>query len=289
MHTELSRACFDLLVKAAENNIDLSAESPALDELSDMGYVRDGKITKEGLDALEPYRVKRAIFLAAGFGSRMVPVTLKTPKPLITVNGGRLIDGLIDACLDAGVEEIYVVRGYLAREFDRLLDKYPMIKFIDNTMYTEANNISSALLAKDLLQNTYVLEADLLLSNPEIIAKYHYQSNFLAIKKDETDDWCFEVENGIIVKEKVGGKNCWQMVGISYWNSEDGASLSNDLKLAFERDGGRDYYWEQVPLEYCKDNYRVAVRECVSEDIVEIDTFDELKQIDPSYNNFEER
>ncbi len=289
MHTELSRACFDLLVKAAENNIDLSAESPALDELSDMGYVRDGKITKEGLDVLEPYRVKRAIFLAAGFGSRMVPVTLKTPKPLITVNGGRLIDGLIDACLDAGVEEIYVVRGYLAREFDRLLDKYPMIKFIDNTMYTEANNISSALLAKDLLQNTYVLEADLLLSNPEIIAKYHYQSNFLAIKKDETDDWCFEVENGIIVKEKVGGKNCWQMVGISYWNSEDGASLSNDLKLAFERDGGRDYYWEQVPLEYCKDNYRVAVRECVSEDIVEIDTFDELKQIDPSYNNFEER
>lgn len=289
MHTELSRACFDLLVKAAENNIDLSAESPALDELSDMGYVRDGKITKEGLDVLEPYRVKRAIFLAAGFGSRMVPVTLKTPKPLIMVNGGRLIDGLIDACLDAGVEEIYVVRGYLAREFDRLLDKYPMIKFIDNTMYTEANNISSALLAKDLLQNTYVLEADLLLSNPEIIAKYHYQSNFLAIKKDETDDWCFEVENGIIVKEKVGGKNCWQMVGISYWNSEDGASLSNDLKLAFERDGGRDYYWEQVPLEYCKDNYRVAVRECVSEDIVEIDTFDELKQIDPSYNNFEER
>ena len=289
MHTELSRACFDLLVKAAENNIDLSAESPALDELSDMGYVRDGKITKEGLDALEPYRVKRAIFLAAGFGSRMVPVTLKTPKPLITVNGGRLIDGLIDACLDAGVEEIYVVRGYLAREFDRLLDKYPMIKFIDNTMYTEANNISSALLAKDLLQNTYVLEADLLLSNPEIIAKYHYQSNFLAINTDETDDWCFEVENGIIVKEKVGGKNCWQMVGISYWNSEDGASLSNDLKLAFERDGGRDYYWEQVPLEYCKDNYRVAVRECVSEDIVEIDTFDELKQIDPSYNNFEER
>lgn len=288
MNPTLSRACFDILVEAAENKTEFPSESPELSELTDMGYISDGKITQKGLDALEPYRVKRAIFLAAGFGSRMVPVTLKTPKPLITVNGGRLIDGLIDACLEAGVEEIYVVRGYLAGEFDRLLGKYPMIKFIDNTMYTEANNISSALLAKDLLQNTYVLEADLLLSNPKIIAKYHYQSNFLAIKKDETDDWCFDVEDGIIVKEKVGGKNCWQMVGISYWNSEDGASLSNDLKLAFERDGGRDYYWEQVPLVYFKDNYRVAVRECMSEDIVEIDTFDELKQIDPSYNNFEE-
>ena len=253
-----------------------------------MGYIADGKITQKGLEALEPYRAKRAIFLAAGFGSRMVPVTLKTPKPLITVNGGRLIDGLIDACLNAGVEEIYLVRGYLAAEFDRLLDKYPMINFIDNTMYTEANNISSALLAKDLLQNAYVLEADLLLSNPEIIKKYHYQSNFLAIPMIETDDWCFDVEDGIIVKEKVGGKNCLQMVGISYWNAEDGASLSADLKLAFERDGGRNYYWEQVPLEYYKENYRVAVRECKAEDIVEIDTFDELKQIDPSYNNFEE-
>lgn len=288
MNSKLSKACFDLLVEAAENNAGLTKEAPELDKLRGMGYIADGKITQKGLEALEPYRAKRAIFLAAGFGSRMVPVTLKTPKPLITVNGGRLIDGLIDACLNAGVEEIYLVRGYLAAEFDRLLDKYPMINFIDNTMYTEANNISSALLAKDLLQNAYVLEADLLLSNPEIIKKYHYQSNFLAIPMIETDDWCFDVEDGIIVKEKVGGKNCLQMVGISYWNAEDGASLSADLKLAFERDGGRNYYWEQVPLEYYKENYKVAVRECKAEDIVEIDTFDELKQIDPSYNNFEE-
>lgn len=187
MNSKLSKACFDLLVEAAENNAGLTKEAPELDKLRGMGYIADGKITQKGLEALEPYRAKRAIFLAAGFGSRMVPVTLKTPKPLITVNGGRLIDGLIDACLNAGVEEIYLVRGYLAAEFDRLLDKYPMINFIDNTMYTEANNISSALLAKDLLQNAYVLEADLLLSNPEIIKKYHYQSNFLAIPMIETD------------------------------------------------------------------------------------------------------
>ena len=153
MNSKLSKACFDLLVEAAENNAGLTKEAPELDKLRGMGYIADGKITQKGLEALEPYRAKRAIFLAAGFGSRMVPVTLKTPKPLITVNGGRLIDGLIDACLNAGVEEIYLVRGYLAAEFDRLLDKYPMINFIDNTMYTEANNISSALLAKDLLQN----------------------------------------------------------------------------------------------------------------------------------------
>ena len=67
-----------------------------------------------------------------------------------------------------------------------------MIKFIDNHIYDKANNISSALLAKNLFENAYVLEADLYLSNPDIIKKFHNQSNFLAIKKEKTDDWvCF--------------------------------------------------------------------------------------------------
>ena len=253
-------------------------------ELECAGLISDGRITQLGLSVLEPYRVRRAVFLAAGFGSRMVPVTLNTPKPLVRVHGKRLIDGLLDACIKAEIEEIYIVRGYLADQFDQLLHQYPMIKFIDNPLYKEANNISSALLAKDLLSNAYVLEADLYLTNPAIIQKYHYQSNFLAIKKDRTDDWCFDVQDGIITKENAGGVDTWQMVGISYWNTEDGQKLSKDIQIAYENPGGKEYYWEQVPLKVFKNNYRVAVRECKEQDIVEIDTFNELKQIDPTYD-----
>ena len=90
-------------------------------DLSELGYVSNGSITDDGLAALEPYRVRRAIFLAAGFGSRLVPVTLNTPKPLVRVNGTRIIDTLIDACLSIGIDEIYVVRGYLGEQFDQLL------------------------------------------------------------------------------------------------------------------------------------------------------------------------
>ena len=68
-------------------------------------------ITKKGLQALKPYMVKRAIFLAAGFGSRMVPVTLKTPKPLVVVNGKRIIETLLDAVMEAGIPEIIIVTG----------------------------------------------------------------------------------------------------------------------------------------------------------------------------------
>ncbi|MBQ1894064.1 MAG: NTP transferase domain-containing protein [Clostridiales bacterium] len=253
-------------------------------ELNEAGFASDGRITDKGLEALEPYRAKRAVFIAAGFGSRMVPITLNTPKPLVRVHGQRIIDGLLDACLKAGIEEIYIVRGYLAEQFDQLLYKYPMIRFIENPMFNEANNISSSLVARYMLSNSYVFEADLLIANPDIIRKYHYTSDFLAIKKDRTDDWCFEVKDGVIVEEKVGGEDCWQMVGISYWDEADGRKLCNDIKETFDQPGGKERYWEQVPLVYCKKNYKVAVRECREEDIVEIDSFRELKAIDKTYD-----
>lgn len=255
----------------------------AVRELSDRHLVSNGFITGEGLKALQPYRVKRAIFLAAGTGSRMLPITINTPKPLVRVHGIRIIDRLIDACLAAGIREIYIVRGYLSEQFDQLVWKYPMVRFIENAAYDRANNILSALLAENLLKNAYVLEADLLIYNAEIIRKYQYASNFLAIRKQYTDDWCFEVQDGKIVSEKLGGKDCWQMVGISYWNGTDGRKLSLDIPEVYSSPGGKELYWEQVPLTERKEHYIVEVRECSEADIVEIDTFQELKAVDPHY------
>ena len=294
---DLTRKQFDVLVCieksktsmtqreiAEETGMSVGSVNRALAVLMEAGLVDNGQITPLGYTALEPYRVKRAIFIAAGFGSRLVPITFNTPKPLVRVHGKRIIDTLLDACLEAGINEIYIVRGYLSEQFDQLLYRYPMIKFLENPVYNEANNISSALVARYLLSNAYVFEADLLISNPKIIKKYHYTSDFLAIKKDRTDDWCFEVKNGVIVEQKVGGLDCWQMVGVSYWNEEDGHKLSQDIAEVYATPGGRERYWEQVPLNYRKQNYSVEIMECFDEDIVEIDTFRELKAIDKTYD-----
>lgn len=294
---KLSRKQFDILKVMAEESRKLTQReieektgyslgtiNKTVKELSELGLSDGGSINEKGLLSLEPYRVKRAVFIAAGFGSRMVPITLNTPKPLVRVNGKRIIDTLLDACVMAGIEEIYIVRGYLGEQFDQLLYKYPNIKFLENPAYNDANNISSSLVARYLLSNAYVFEADLVLSNPKIIKKYQYTSNFLGIKVDRSDDWCFEVKDNVIVEEKVGGVNCYQMVGISYWDEEDGLKLSNDIETVYKTPGGKERYWEQVPLVYCKDNYRVEVRECLGSDIVEIDSFKELKAIDKSYD-----
>lgn len=242
------------------------------------------EVTLKGYEWLEPYRVKKAIFMAAGFGSRMVPVTLNTPKPLIMVHGKKIIETLLDAVLEAGINEIIIVRGYLSEQFDVLLKKYPMIKFIENPIYNEANNISSAYLVKDLLANAYMLESDLVLYNKEIIRKYEYSSNYTGMKVDVTDDWCFETKKDIITKVKVGGKDVHHMFGISYWSKEDAKHMSEDIDKVFHSPGGKERYWDEVPLKDCIDHYSIRIRPVNKGDVVEIDTFNELKQIDPVYN-----
>lgn len=264
-------------------DISLGSVSRHLEILRNEGLINGTIVTDKGMEVLEPCRVKRAVFIAAGFGSRLVPITLNTPKPLVRVNGTRMIDTLLDAVVNAGIEEIYVVRGYLGEQFDQLLYKYPNIKFIENPIYNEANNISSALIARSLLQNAYVFEADLVLYNPELITKYQYTSNYLGVPVEKTDDWCFEVKNRVITKLCIGGTDCYHMFGISYWNAEDGKKLESDIEKVFNLPGGKERYWDQVSLEYCLKNYQVEVRPCTFEDIIEIDTYNDLKKLDHTY------
>ena len=265
-------------------NFSVGTVNKLWNELEEKGFINEKHITKKGLAALEPYRVKRAIFIAAGFGSRLVPITLNTPKPLVRVKGVRIIDTLLDAVIAAGIEEIIIVRGYLAEQFDQLKYKYPMVKFVENPLYNEANNISSVMCIRYLLSNAYILEADLLLSNPKLITKYQYCSNYLGVPTDKTDDWCFYMDGDRIKRIGVGGVDCYHMFGISYWSEDDGKKLCNHVEQVYNSPGGKERYWDQVALgEYIKE-YNIGVRECTFDDIVEIDTFRELKELDPVYD-----
>lgn len=241
-------------------------------------------VTLKGYEWLEPHRVKRAVFMAAGFGSRMVPLTLNTPKPLIKVHGKRIIETLLDAVLDAGIKEIVIVRGYLGEQFELLLKKYPMIRLVDNPLYNEANNISSAYVVRDLLSGAYIMDSDLVLYNKDLIRKYEYTTNYIGMPVEVTDDWCFETKKGVITKMKVGGTNVHHMYGLSYWNKEDGAKLERDIFDVFHSPGGKECFWDDVALTKCPKNYQVMVRPVDKGDIVEIDSYKELCMIDPVYN-----
>ena len=70
-----------------------------------------------------------------------------------------------------------------------------------------------------------------MLYNPALITKYQYTSNYLGVPVEVTDDWCFEAnKNRVITKLSIGGRNCYHMFGISYWNAQDGAKLYEDVQ-----------------------------------------------------------
>lgn len=242
------------------------------------------QITQSGLEALETYRVKRAVIIGAGFGSRMMPATKDCPKPMVKVNGKRIIETQLDALIDAGIKDIIIVRGYKKEKYDELLKKYPFLKFIDNDDYDKTNNISSVMKVLDKIKGgTYLNEADLYITNPDVITKYQYTSNILGSYSLETDDWSFRMKDGHIVDYQQGNTYCYNYYGISYWTAEDCDKLRRDWSEAYSTKNGKQLFWEFIPLKLCHDNYQVEIRQCAKKDIMEIDNYYELAALDKSY------
>ncbi len=269
--------------------ISSTAVMTSLTCLKDRGLIVESEnelnVTEKGLNALEPYRVKRAIILAAGFGSRMMPATEDCPKPMVKVNGVRIIDTLLDALVAVGITDITIIGGYKYEKLKDLLRKYPFICLIENGNYDSTNNISSAVLSLDHLHDgCYFCEADLYITNPGIITKYQYASNILGSYSMETDDWSFKMADGYLTDYKKGNTYCYNYYGISYWSPEDCEKLKRDFTEVFhDPEGGKDYFWEFIPFVLRKENYKVEIRPCMKQDVMEIDNYYELAQLDPRY------
>ena len=261
-----------------------------VEKLKKAGYIMYGEngcqVTEEGYRYLEPYKVKRAVLMAAGFGSRMKPVTLTTPKPMVKVNGKVIIETLLDALVEKGITDITIVTGYLNEKFEELKKKYPMVRTVYNDRYSCENNISSAMHVKDLYSNAYVMDADLYLRNKDIVRRYEYASNYIGVWVDETDDWRFIMEDDHAVGMTRGGKDVYLMAGISYWTKDAGEHFEKDIQELYQTEEGKQCYWDDVVLTKFNEHYDIKVRPCTADDITEIDSIEELAQVDPSYKKY---
>ena len=173
-------------------------------------------------------KVERAIITAAGFGSRMNPITLDTPKPLVPVNGKPMIETTIDALRKQGIYEIYVIVGYLKEKFEYLTEKYPGLELIENPDYETANSISSLYAAREHLANSIVLDGDQIIYNDSVFAPEFERSGYNAsYKEDGVPEWLAEIdENGIIQKVSIeGAEKGWAISGICRWTEEDANKL----------------------------------------------------------------
>ena len=235
------------------------------------------------------HSVKRAIIMAAGKGERMRPVTFHTPKPLIPVNGERMIDSVIKALHLNGIYEIYVVTGYLKEKFNDLPVQYPGLQLIENPYYNTSNNISSLYVAREHLSDCFVLDGDQIIYDSEILKPEFTLSGYNCIYTDaETDEWLMKVKDGIVTScSRNGGSHGWQLFSVSRWSEEDGRNLKAHLEEEFDIKMNRQIYWDDVAMFCHPEDYSLGIYPMKKGDLIEIDSFKELIEIDPSYKDHE--
>ena len=235
----------------------------------------------------ETHTVKRAIIMAAGIGKRMQPLTYEIPKPLVRVNGVRMIDTVVDGLRENGITEIYVVVGHLKEQFYSWSRERGDITIIENPYYDTCNNISSLYVAREHLGDCIILDGDQIIYNPTILDPHFTLSGYNAVWcEGETTEWLMDVNDGVVHGcSRTGGSHGWQLYSISRWSEEDGEKLKRHLELEFEG-GNRQIYWDDVAMFCHFPEYRLGIREMRSTDIIEIDGLDELVEIDHSYSKY---
>ena len=263
------------------------------------------KLTDKGLDALKPYKVDCALIMAAGFGSRFVPLSFEKPKGLLEVFGEPMVERQIRQLKEAGIDDIAIVVGYMKEKFEYLTDKFGL-KLIYNPDYSRRNNIGSIEYAYDYLygKNAYILSSDNWIRSN----MYHsyepcawYSSKHA---EGRTSEWTLVTDKKGRIKDTFpGGTDCDYMFGPAYFSREFGESFLPVLKKYCELPGTEDYYWEHVlmqmlngearkrinayfgrvpELELC-DNIEMYINRQPEDNVYEFENLEELRDFDPKY------
>lgn len=266
----------------AKTNLSLGSVNAALKQAQEKGYILDGRLTEVGRDALEPYKVKNAIIMAAGLSSRFAPISYERPKGTLRVKGEILIERQIKQLLEAGIRDICVVVGYKKEYFFYLSVKYG-VDIVVNPEYATKNNNSTLWYAKDKLDNTYICSSDnYFVNNP--FELYVYDSYYAVQEhKGASNEWfVFCGAKDRINKVEVGGTSGKIMLGHVYFSRAFSKKFRAILENEYAKPQTATKLWEELYIDHIKELDMYA-RTYPAQDILEFDSLADLRQFDPDF------
>lgn len=236
--------------------------------LDSLGYP-----TTEAPQKLSLFRPQRAIILAAGYGLRMIPLNIDTPKGLLKVESETLIERLITQLRAAGIFEIYVVVGHLKEKYEFLTDSYD-VKLLVNENFASKNNLHSLYRAMPYLDNAYVLPCDIWCRENPFSQREFYSWYGVSERKIKGSPVKLTRDRRLIPCKTAESGN--EMIGIAYISGEDAPRFQALLEAHAHSSAYDHSFWEV--LLSGTDGYLFPGKPFSSEEIFEFNTTDDYKR-----------
>lgn len=205
----------------------------------------------------------QAIILAAGMGRRLGELTQDNTKCMISVNGVRLIDRMLNQLAALNLNRVVIVVGYKGKELvDYIGNRYDdrlKIEFAENPVYDKTNNIYSLSIVKQQLQedDTLLIESDLIfddamfdmiLANPypnlALVAKYETWMDGTMVRIDNDNNIINFVPKKAFNYDEVD--TYYKTVNIYKFSREFSEQVYVPFLDAYCRVMGNNEYYEQV-------------------------------------------
>lgn len=263
-------------ILAAQTGHSLGIVNRSVKELISEGYLDEEiRPTEKALNEAKEKAPKNAIILAAGFGMRMVPINTETPKGLLEIKGERLIERTIRQLHEVGITEIYVVVGFMKEQYEYLIDEYG-VELIVALDYASKNNLHSLKTAADHLSNSYIIPCDIWCEKNPYSRNELYSWYMVSDMVDDDSTVRVNRKQELVVQKEQAGGNA--MIGICYLLEAEAAIVRERLE-ELGRDSRYDgAFWEETL--YRKDRMIVTARVVHAADAVEINTYEQLREID---------
>ena len=263
-------------ILAAQTGHSLGIVNRSIKELISEGYLDEEiRPTEKALREAKEKAPKNAIILAAGFGMRMVPINTETPKGLLEIKGERLIERTIRQLHEVGITEIYVVVGFIKEQYEYLIDEYG-VDLIVAPDYATKNNLHSLKTAADHLSNSYIIPCDIWCEKNPYSRNELYSWYMVSDLVDDDSTVRVNRKQELVVQKEQAGGNA--MIGICYLLEAEAETVRERLE-ELGRDSRYDgAFWEETL--YQKDRMIVTARVVHAADAVEINTYEQLREID---------